>query len=287
VTENESAVMERKNSESRYTIESVLKTLQVLFSFCERPHRFSIGDLETFTGLSKNQVFRSLKSLEEFGLLRIDSSGYYVVTALAYNLSLAAEPEAPLEEVAQPIMEQLQIATGETVNLGCLSEGQCIIIARRHSKQGVRLMTRLGQRTPLNAGASPKAMLAFLPTVEQEKVLSMLPHYQKLTEKTITDPDILRVELDQTRKRGYSISDEDFESGAIGVGAPIFGRNGKVIAAISAGGPTTRLDKECYVLFGAFAMEAANKISKILGYFPDREHQQNAVSESTYIKGEQ
>ncbi|SDO17059.1 transcriptional regulator, IclR family [Paenibacillus sp. yr247] len=271
MTENDHAVLERKSSESRYAIESVMKTLQVLFSFCEEPHRFSIGDLETVTGLSKNQVFRSLKSLEEFGLLRVDSSGYYVVTALAYNLSLAAEPEAPLEEVALPIMEQLQLETGETVNLCCLSEGQCIIIARRHSKQGVRLMTRLGQRTPLYAGATPKAMLAFLSVMEQEKVLSMLPHYQKLTEKTVTDPDLLRVELDEIRKRGYSISDEDFESGAIGVGAPIFGRNGKVIAAISAGGPTTRLDKECLAPFGELAMEAANKISKILGYFPDSE----------------
>jgi DNA-binding IclR family transcriptional regulator len=262
------AIVERKAGESRYAIESVMKTLQVLFSFCESPYRFSIGELEVLTGLSKNQVFRSLKSLEEFGLLRMEPDGHYVVTQVAYNLALAAEPDAPIEELAQPIMDLLQQATEETVNLCCLLEGQCTIIARRHSKQGVRLMSRLGHRTPLHAGASPKAMLAFLPMEEQEKVLSMLPHYQKMTEKTVIDPDLLRVELDQIRKRGYSISNEDFEAGAIGVGAPIFDRNGKVIAAISAGGPIIRVSQESLAHFGQLTVDAANKLSRILGYFP-------------------
>ncbi|RED63927.1 IclR family transcriptional regulator [Cohnella lupini] len=268
MSDHEPAVLDQKAGESRYAIESVMKTLQVLFSFCEPPYRFSIGELETITGLSKNQVFRSLKSLEEFGLLRMEPGGYYLVTAIAYNLSLAAEPDAPLEEVAQPIMVQLQQETGETVNLCCLLEGQSTIIARRHSKQGIRLMSRLGQRSALNAGAGPKAMLAFLSPDEQETVLGMLPHYQKLTEKTITDPNLLRVELDEIRKRGYSISDQDFEWGAIGVGAPIFGRNGNVIGAISAGGPVSRVGQQSLARLGQLTVEAAGKISRILGYLP-------------------
>ncbi|MDF2725773.1 MAG: transcriptional regulator, IclR family, partial [Paenibacillus sp.] len=262
---------ERKANESRYAIESVMKTLQVLFSFCEPPYRFTISELEDMTGLSKNQVFRSLKSLEEFGLLRMETEGCYVVTTIAYKLALAAEPDAPLEELAQPVMEHLQRASGETVNLCCLFDGQSVIIARRHSKQGVRLMSKLGQRSPLHAGACPKAMLAYLPQEDQEKVINMLPHYQKLTPQTVTDPDQFRIELDEIRSRGYSISDEDFEMGARGVGAPIFGKNGNVIAAISAGGPTIRVSAEQFEHLGQLTMEAADKISKFLGYFPKRD----------------
>lgn len=271
MTKSEAAVAESKTGESRYTIESVMKTLQILFSFCEPPYRFSIGDLEEHTGLSKNQIFRSLKSLEEFGMLRMEPGGYYVVTAMAYNLAVAAEPDAPLEEVAPPIMEQLQQDTGETVNLCILFEGQSTIIARRHSKQGVRLMSRLGHRTPLIAGAGPKAMLAFLPAEEQEKELGMMPYYQKQTPKTEVNPDVLRIELQETRKRGYSISMEDFELGAIGVGAPIFDKTGKVIGAISAGGPTSRVQPEDLAGFGEQTVEAAGRISRILGYLPGRD----------------
>ncbi|ULO09056.1 IclR family transcriptional regulator [Paenibacillus sp. 19GGS1-52] len=268
MTKIETAVVEGKSVESRYTIESVMKTLQILFSFCEPPYRFSIGELEEVTGLSKNQIFRSLKSLEEFGMLRMEPDGFYVVTAMAYNLAVAAEPDAPLEEVAPPIMEQLQQETGETVNLCILFEGQSTIIARRHSKQGVRLMSRLGHRTPLIAGAGPKAMLAFLSVEEQEKELGMMPFYQKQTPKTEVNPNVLRVELQETRKRGYSISLEDFELGAIGVGAPIFDKAGNVVGAISAGGPISRVNPDDLSGFGQMTLEAAGKISRILGYIP-------------------
>jgi DNA-binding IclR family transcriptional regulator len=89
-----------------------------------------------------------------------------------------------------------------------------------------------------------------------------------MTEKTVIDPDLLRVELDQIRKQGYSISNEDFEAGAIGVGAPVFGRDGKVIAAISAGGPIIRVSQDSLAHFGQLTVDAANKLSRILGYFP-------------------
>lgn len=257
---------DKKIKESRYSIESVLKSMELLFCFAKPPYRFNITDMEEATGFSKNQVFRLLKSFEEFGLLRMQQDGHYVITPIIYNLVAAVETDAPLEEVALPVMEQLQQSTGETVNLGFLVEGQCTIIARRHGNQAVRLMTRLGQRTPLHAGACPKAMLAFLPEEEREKVTAMLPHYQKITSSTQTDPDLLRTEIDRIRTLGYSVSDEDFEAGAIGVGAPIFNREGKVIAAISAGGPTARVTLDMVPELAKQTIEAAQKISKLLGY---------------------
>ncbi|MCL6600418.1 MAG: IclR family transcriptional regulator [Alicyclobacillus macrosporangiidus] len=247
-------------------IESVIKTLQVLFAFSTPPHRFTLPEIESMVGLSKNQVFRSVKSLEEFGLLRMEASGYYRVTPLIYQVAFAAEIDLPLEEVAQPILEQLHAATQETVHLCCLVEGQAVIVARRHSNHSVKLTARLGQRMALHAGACPKAMLAFLPRDEQERVLSMVPLLQRYTDKTVQSGDALRIELEDIRRRGYSISDEDFEYGARGVGAPIFDRRGRVIGGISAGGPVTRVDLETLHHFGELVVEAAYKVSRLLGY---------------------
>jgi len=257
-------------SESKYAIDSAMKTLQVLFAFRHSPHTFTIAEMEQLVGLSKNQVFRCLKSMEEFGLVRIDQHGRYRVTPLIYQIAFAGEVEAPLEEVAQPVMDQLQTATGETVNLCCMVEGQSVIVARRNSKHGVRLTVRLGERIGLHAGANPKAMLAFLPTEDQEQVLSMLPLLQKYTDKTVTNPDALRRELEEIRHRGYSISNEDFEPGAIGVGAPIFGREGNVVGGISAGGPISRVGDEQMEWFGEVTMLAANRISRLLGHINSR-----------------
>ncbi len=258
-----------KTGENRYVIESVMKTLQILFTFRHSPYQFTIAEIEASTKLSKNQVFRSLKSLEEFGIIRMLANGQYVVTPIIYQLVPAVGLDAPIEEVAQPFMENLQQATGETVNLCCLVEGQSVLVARKDSKHGVRLTSTVGIRSPMHAGASPKAMLAFFPPEEQEKVYAMVPYYQKFTEKTVNDPDLLRAEMIETKNRGYSISDEDFELGARGVGAPIFDKHGNVVAGITVGGPISRVGYDKLPEFGALIIEEAKRISRLLGYYPN------------------
>jgi DNA-binding IclR family transcriptional regulator len=250
---------------SRYAIDSALKTLQVLFAFAEPPHALTMVEIEQVVGLSKNQVFRCLKSMEEFGLVRLDQEGKYRVTPLIRRLASAAENEPPLEEIALPVMIQLQQMTAETVNLCCLVEKHSVIVARRHSRHGVRLNVRLGERTGLHAGASPKAMLAFLSAETQEEVISMLPSLHRYTDRTAQDRDLFRRELEETRARGYSISDEDFEPGARGVGAPIFGRDGNVVGGISAGGPISRVGPGQVELFGQLTVLAARRVSRMLG----------------------
>lgn len=258
-----------KTGESRYVIESVMKTLQILFTFRLAPYEFSITEIEALTRMSKNQVFRSLKSLEEFGVIRMLANGKYVVTPMIYQLVPAVGLDAPIEEVAQPFMEKLQVITGETVNLCCLVEGQSVLVARKDSKHGVRLTSTVGIRSPLHVGASPKAMLAFFPPEEQEKVYAMVPYYQKYTEKTVNDPDLLRAEMAETKERGYSISDEDFELGARGTGAPIFDQHGRVVAGITVGGPISRVGYDKLPEFGQLVIEEAKRISRLLGYYPE------------------
>lgn len=258
--------------ESRYAIDSAIKTLTVLFAFKAEPHAFTISEMEQLVDLSKNQVFRCLKSMEEFGLVRLDQNGKYRLTPLISQLAFVNDADAPLEEVAQPVMDQLQEITGETVNLCCLVDGHSVIVARRHSNHGVRLTVKLGQRSALHAGASPKAMLAFLPIDEQEKVIAMLPSLHRYTEHTASDRDLLRRELEQIRARGYSVSDEDFEKGARGAGAPIFGKEGQVVGGISAGGPTSRVGPEQLEWFGEVVVFAARRISRALGHIEVHGH---------------
>jgi len=265
----DNTTIDNQSGESKYAIDAAVKTLQVLFSFRHVPHSFSIAEVERRVGFSKNQVFRCLKSLEEFGVVRVDTAGKYRLTPLIRQIAYVGEQDAPLEEVAAPIMERLQQITGETVNLCSLVDEQTVIIARRHSNHGVRLTVQLGQRSTLHAGANPKAILAFLPMETQEKVISMLPMLRKYTDRTASDPDAFRRELAEIRMRGFSISDEDFELGARGVGAPIFGEDGRVIGGISAGGPTSRVGPDQLMGYGSLTVASARRISRLLGSIED------------------
>ncbi|GAB6876216.1 IclR family transcriptional regulator [Thermaerobacter litoralis] len=249
-----------------YVIHAVVKALDVLFAFREPPHEHSLADVARITGLGKNQCFRCLKTLEAYGLVRLGDHGRYVLTPMLLSLAVLAAEERSLIRVAQPILDRLAAETGETVHLIALVDGMAVVIDRRDGPAGLRLATPLGARSPLHAGAVPKAMLAFMPEAEQNRVLDMLPFLPRYTERTVVDPQQLRAELAEIRRRGYAISDEDIETGARGVGAPIFDARGRVVAGVSAGGPSLRIPRERLEHLGELVRLAARDISRQLGY---------------------
>jgi DNA-binding IclR family transcriptional regulator len=250
-----------------YIIASAYRTLQVLQAFAAAPHRFSLAELGRRTGLEKNQLYRSLKTLEHAGFLATDQEGRFALTPLLHVLSSAsAHMQKPsLVEVAKPFMDELVAETCESVNLFIRASDYAVCIDRRDSPQLVRLASVLGRAVPLHAGAVPKAMLAFLPKEQQERTLARLHELPAYTSKTVLDPDRLRRELEVIRERGYSVSDEDYDDSARGVGAPIFDDRGDVFAGISVGGPSFRVDDDALERFAQLITCKAAAISQRLG----------------------
>lgn len=251
-----------------YVITSAYRTLQVLRAFAAKPHRFSLPELGERLGLEKNQLYRSLKTLEHAGFLTTDSDGRFTLTPLLHVLSSAGThlQQQSLVEVARPFIDELAAATSESVNLFVRAGELAVCVDRRDSPQLVRLASVLGMSVPLHAGAVPKAMLAFLPDEHREGVLDNLVHFPAYTDKTVLDPDALRDELMLIRKRGYSISDEDYDASARGVGAPIFDASGDVVAGVSVGGPSFRVNDETLANFAQLITRTARGISRNLGY---------------------
>ena len=94
---------------------------------------------------------------------------------------------------------------------------------------------------PCIAGASAKIILAYLKPSEIDTVLNgePLPRY---TQHTVTDPDILRLQLHAICVAGYVVSDGEVDVGVRGVAAPILDSGGQVLAGISVAGPAFRLN---------------------------------------------
>lgn len=252
---------------SPYVITSAYRTLQVLQAFTMAPHRFSLAELGRRMGLEKNQLYRSLKTLEYAGFLAADQEGRFGLTPLLHALSSATvhTQKPSLVEIAKPFMDELVAETCESVNLFIRAGDHAVCVDRRDSPQLVRLASVLGLVVPLHAGAVPKAMLAFLPKEQQERTLARLHELPAYTSKTVLDPDKLRRELEVIRSRGYSVSDEDYDDSARGVGAPIFDDGDDVVAGISVGGPSFRVDDEALERFAKLITRKAAAISNRLG----------------------
>lgn len=255
------------DNRNRYVINSALRTLELLKAFAQKPNRFSLAELSILTGTEKNQLYRSIKTLEVAGFLGLGADGRYRMTELLHVLSsnTATPPKASLPLLAAPYLDELAAQTGESVNLFVLHGDFAVCIDRRDSPHMVRLASVLGVTAPLHAGAVPKAMLAHLPEASQDRVLAGLANLPVYTDRTAQDSAALKRELAEIRERGYSISDEDYDASARGVGAPIFDGFGEVVAGISVGGPSFRVERETLSVFGALVVQKAREIALRLG----------------------
>jgi DNA-binding IclR family transcriptional regulator len=255
---------------NQYVINSAYRTLRLLLAFGAAPHRFTLAELMAGTGLEKSRLYRSLKTLEAAGFVHQERDGRFALTRVVHLLGAAVAQgrEASLVEVAGPFLDDLALTTGESVHLAALAGDQTVVLDRRESLRQVRLASVvLGQSVPLHAGAVPKAVLAHVGDEVLERVVASLPTLPVYAPGTATDADALRRELELTRKRGYSVSDGDFDAAARGVGAPIFDARGAVIGGVSVGGPAFRISDARLLEFAALVVAAAQGISRQLGHF--------------------
>jgi len=117
-----------------------------------------------------------------------------------------------------------------------------LIVESLESKYGVRAITYAGTRALYHSTAVGKAMLAHFPEQRRREIYeySGLPI---LTDKTITDPEVLENQIPLIMERGYAFDEEENELSAYCVGMPIIGPFGEVLGAISVAGLQQRMNE--------------------------------------------
>jgi len=174
--------------------------------------------LSAATGLAKSTTSRLLLALERNGLVRRDDHGRFLPGEMFVSFAWRGGAEAGLVAVAQPFLERLGKATGETINLGVAS-GDAMVeqIAQVDSTYLIGGTNWVGRPVPSHCSALGKVLLAY-----GAAQLSIGP-LERRTDKTITSEAALRTDLATVRARGYAVTDEELEPGLIAVAAPIRG----------------------------------------------------------------
>jgi len=165
----------------------------------------------------------------------------------------------------RPVTQKLAEDTGESVEISIRSDYDVVSVFREESKQLIKHSIPIGRRSPLHATASGKAILAFLPETEIEKYFSsveLLP----ITKKTITDPKILRRQLEEIRTTGIAYNWGELSEQINGIAAPIFNIYETVVASMVVTIPNWRYTKKKEKHFQSCLKIAANELSQKLGY---------------------
>lgn len=214
----------------------------------------------------KSSLLPLLRALTARGYLDRSGAGQYRLGGRALALGHASAAHRELPELARPLLVELMRRTGETVFLGALSgDGQSVVyVDKVESAQIIRYAAGVGDRRPLHATSSGKAILAYLPPDERETILKALPLVRH-TERTVTSLPALRAAIEEVRRAGVCVSLDELVRGASGVAAPVLDRLGRVTGVCSLAGPTERVRPRLRAL-AADVKRTARAISALLGH---------------------
>ncbi len=214
---------------------SLRRGLGLLTLFSSVDSELSLSEMARRSGIPKSSVHRLATDLVHWGALERGPRGLRLGVRL-FELGNLVPMQAKLRELAVPFAHTLNEVTHLTCNLA-MRDGREVIYIEKISSRTLRVPhSRLGGRLPIHATALGKAILAFSDPAFVDEMLSG-PLTAK-TEKTITDPEMLRRELAAIRESQVAYDVEESRLGLFCVAAPIFGARRRVVGAISVTGAT-------------------------------------------------
>lgn len=238
------------------TVGKALDVLEMVAALA--PVRFS--DLLAQGGYPKATLYRLLQTLTHQGMLTYDvDRGSYSLGLRLVRLAHGAWAQSALAPLARRFLDELTAATGETVHLAQMDQGQVLYVDKRSAARPVEMFSQAGKVGPAYCTGVGKAMLAFLPEAALAEALAR-QSFHRFTAHTLNSATLL-AELAEIRARGYAFDREEHESGIICVAVPILTGSGRAIGALSVTSTTARSSLHTLTAHIAPLQKAANAIA--------------------------
>jgi DNA-binding IclR family transcriptional regulator len=249
-----------KKSEIPETNQSVSRALAILNLLGVK--NASLKEICKQTGLAQTIAYRLLTTLEVEQFVERDTVyGGYRLGIKLLTLARSVDISSALRDHASPHLSALANLSGDSAIL-LVEDGLSALCICRHDG-GYPIKSsgmQVGTRVPMYCGAGPFALLSF---AEPEKVNSVmvLPRH-RLTTKTIIDENKLVSRIAKVKRDGFVISDEDAFDYLVSIGAPVFDKDNKLVAAISLGGIKQRYTKKRIKELVPLVLKASVEISR-------------------------
>jgi IclR family transcriptional regulator, pca regulon regulatory protein len=216
---------------SRDFVQSLERGLAIIRVFNSERPSLTVSEIAREVGLTRAAVRRFLLTLGELGYL-YGKNNRYELTPRVLELGYSYLSALSFPDIALPRLEQLVAETGEASEGSVLDGGDVVYVVRVPGPALMTISVNIGARRPAHATAMGRVLLAHLPPANLDTFLN----HQDLTPvlpRTITDPAVLRAELDRVRAEGYALVNQELEEGLVAIAVPVRDRSGRVRAAIN------------------------------------------------------
>lgn len=240
---------------------SLKKAMTVLRCFTHDEPQLTLTAIVARTKIPRTICYRLLSTFEDDGVIgRDESTNKYFLTASLFEIGSGAPTISNIVKIATPHMTALSAETQDTVLLCIENRLDATCLARVEGEFPIQQNALVAGRSwPLHVGGAPFCILSYLTVDQRERVLSK--PLQAFTGHTVIDPSRIRERVEEVRRQGYAVGNEDAIDYLIAIGVPIFGKDDQLAGALSVGGITQRYPKSRIREVAAVAIRTAARIS--------------------------
>ncbi|MFU8882043.1 MAG: IclR family transcriptional regulator [Rhodobacterales bacterium] len=243
---------------------SIARAMQVLAAFHHADRPLSLADIAQRAGVDRSAAQRIVHTLRALGYIRRDDEdrGFLPgIRILDHTLDFLRMH--PLIQHATPVLLDLRRNVRERVDLSLFDGQRVVYAARMQSKRETFYATLVGHSVPTFCSSGGWAIMARLAPDEAREMITASDR-RPFTPRTLTDPDQIMAEINQTRARGYSVSVEQILLGEVAIGVAVTDAQGRPVGAIHVAGSLSEWTPEDFsARVAPLALEAARAISHI------------------------
>jgi DNA-binding IclR family transcriptional regulator len=223
-------------------------------------------------GIPKSSTFELIYTLMQKGVVEFDNEllKTFKLSMKMFELGCTVLQGADLYKISKPYLEKLSDDIKETIFLGSENDGDVVYLDR--VEKGISSLTTaagIGMRRPIHCTGLGKAILATYKDAQVSKIWDMCNRSESYTETTITNLEDLKRELKETRKRGFAIDNREREDEIFCVAVPIYGANGRAVAAISVAAIYLKMDQRRIMEYSNKLIHVGLEISHKMGFQKD------------------
>jgi DNA-binding IclR family transcriptional regulator len=246
------------------SVPAVEQASRVLLCLGESPNfKMKLTEICKQVGIHKSKGHSILNTLKQFGFVEKDPQAktYSLGPALIF-LSRHVLDNLYYPDIVAPFLDDLAKETNGTALFGLIYAEHLLVVGKREGNQNIGFSIRLGHRFHITLGAHGKAMVAFMPEADREKILTKKRVYFHGLDISRLNMKRLRDELTKCRQLGYAQDVGEITTGVNFVSAPVFGVQEKIVGCIILIGtfPEGLIEK-----YGPKTADVARRISYKLG----------------------
>ncbi|WP_078597740.1 IclR family transcriptional regulator [Evansella clarkii] len=244
-------------------IGSVKRAIDILSCFTVEEPVLGNAEIAEKLNLSRSTTHHLIKTLCDQGVLMRDGSRKYRLGWKIIEWNNGVMFQHDIYNIALPLVKGLTERFRGTAHIGMYDKGDVIFVLKISSAEADFVPTFLGSRKPAYSTSIGKVLLAFNREYLKETISRGL---SKQGPNTITEVNALKRELEDIRRKGYSISNNENDTSTYAVAAPIQSYSGETIAAVNLVGPISYMQSINTKEIIASIVNTGNAVSRELGY---------------------